>query len=888
VKNALKLELLETRSLPTTSVFTTAFSHLTTFTDRPLASAIPQFDTMGGQRTLQSVQIISNIELDSSISGTVTNDSSTAATEQATVTDASISVTGAGFTGPLTVTQATLLDTGPLNCPGETTRTIGPFSASLTDSSDITLTGAALAPFIGTGTLSYTTSSTADSADQVTGGSNIAKHTIISATGTATVEIIYTFVTNPLLVTTASPALTLGAAAPTLIDSATLSRGTNPTGAITFTLTGPGGFSFTHTDIVSGNGTYTAGATLPAAGLVAGTYTWSAHYSGDGNNASANDEGGTAEQTVVKKARPSVVTTASPNVTVGATGATLSDSATLSGGLFETGTIRFTLMGPGGLSLTYVDAVHGNGTYAASATLTAGAIAGTYTWSAVYSGDGNNLTAIDQGGTAEQTLVSRIIPPESIVPPPLPGQSTISGSVFLDPAQQGNFVPPDIALPGVTITLTGVTSNGTSVIASVVTDINGHFSFTGLQPGSYDLVESQPPNFIPGTNFPGDLGGTPNVDVIDSITVGASQTGVNYRFTQLSLTPQAISKQQLLSSSIGVEQLTAPAGTGVTTVANPFAASGLAPGGHYLVTGAGFGQSPQVSVYNPTGKLIAQFYAYDPRFQGGVRVALGDVNGDGTPDIIAAAGPGGSPDIRVFDGHTGALSDEFMAYDPHWTGGVFVAAGDINHDGNADIVTSPDAGGGPEVKVFSGKALTQGNTDLLADFMACDPRFNGGVRVALGDVDHDGTLDLITGPGAGSGPDVRIFGGHNLAVAGPNSDIIRELLAFAPNYSGGVNVAAIDTNGDGFTDIVVSGATTSAEVRVFSGLDGTLLADFLAENHIEVAGINVAAVLGPTPAIVTAGGSTSLVQVLDASTHAVLDSFFAAPSQATGVYVGGI
>src|SRR5207253_20438 len=104
---------------------------------------------------------------------------------------------------------------------------------------------------------------------------------------------------NPSIVTTASSAITLGTTPPTITDSAFLSGGYSPTGSIVFTLKLGSTTVFTTSDPVSGNGTYSASYTLPTTGTVTGTYTWSAHYSGDGNNNAADDQGGAAEQTIV-------------------------------------------------------------------------------------------------------------------------------------------------------------------------------------------------------------------------------------------------------------------------------------------------------------------------------------------------------------------------------------------------------------------------------------------------------------------------------------------------------------------------------------------------------------------------------------------------------------
>lgn len=283
------------------------------------------------------------------------------------------------------------------------------------------------------------------------------------------------------------------------------------------------------------------------------------------------------------------------------------------------------------------------------------------------------------------------------------------------------------------------------------------------------------------------------------------------------------------------------------------------------VTGAGQGGGPAVNVYSGIdNSVLASFFAFDSSFTGGVQTAVADVNNDGISDVIVGAGPGGGPRVIVYNGATNFTTTlfDFFAFSSSFTGGVDVAGGDFNADGFADIVVGAGPGGGPQVNIFDGRT---GN--VLTQFYAYDQSFRGGVTVAVGDVDGSSFNSVITGAGAGGGSHVKSFRNSRFFMIGdtpilPGNQSISmnqtgEFMAYEAAYTGGVQVAVGLNSGTpygGFYRILTGTLTGGPEVTIWQSVESEdinmdtpdivfeKVSDFFAFDSTQTTGVRVGSV----------------------------------------------
>ncbi len=166
-----------------------------------------------------------------------------------------------------------------------------------------------------------------------------------------------------------------------------------------------------------------------------------------------------------------------------------------------------------------------------------------------------------------------------------------------------------------------------------------------------------------------------------------------------------------------------------------------------------------------------------------VSVAVGDLTGDGEPDLVTANW--GANDVSVLMGNGDGTFEPAVPYTTgRWPSSV--AVGDLTGDGDLDLVIV----NGFDVNVLlgNGDGTFQAELDYPTD---SDPS-----SVAVGDFNGDGKLDLVTGNGGGDAYTVSMLLGNGDGSFQPSVDYATGL---QPSM-----VAVGDFNGDGELDIVTA------------------------------------------------------------------------------------
>lgn len=209
---------------------------------------------------------------------------------------------------------------------------------------------------------------------------------------------------------------------------------------------------------------------------------------------------------------------------------------------------------------------------------------------------------------------------------------------------------------------------------------------------------------------------------------------------------------------------------------------------------------------------ITSLGSYNQTGTGGTDVAMGDLNGDGIIDMVTTGGTGifGFATIRLGNGDGTFGTHTTLNSSSSSTNSV--ALGDINNDGILDLVTAGMSSGTPSATIFIGNG--DGTFGASISYTT-ETGGSASTSVKLADLNSDGNLDLITSGGATGGlMSVRLGDGNG--TFGSKT----QYSSFGTNPLSEVSIG--DLNNDGILDLVSIDSGRSGYTTFFLGNgDGT-------------------------------------------------------------------
>ncbi|MDD5716040.1 MAG: hypothetical protein PHF98_05140 [Patescibacteria group bacterium] len=260
-----------------------------------------------------------------------------------------------------------------------------------------------------------------------------------------------------------------------------------------------------------------------------------------------------------------------------------------------------------------------------------------------------------------------------------------------------------------------------------------------------------------------------------------------------------------------------------------------------IVITPGAGVESRIKAFELDGTEMANTLAFNEGFTGGVNLATGDFDGDHKEDIAVTPIGAGGPNIRIYTYNVAEeefeLMDWFFGYSEEFRGGVNLASGDLDSDGVDELIVTPRGAMAPIVKVFRYSAADQ-EFDLVDSVTAYQDTFFGGVQVATGDVDSDGNDDIIVAPFLNGGPNIRIY-----TLNGSDElELLDWLMAYDSSYRGTLSMQVGDTDGDGSNEVVLAPKTlgdSTVKVLRYQGGDFEEVDSFMAYDAHFMGGVNL-------------------------------------------------
>jgi len=246
-------------------------------------------------------------------------------------------------------------------------------------------------------------------------------------------------------------------------------------------------------------------------------------------------------------------------------------------------------------------------------------------------------------------------------------------------------------------------------------------------------------------------------------------------------------------------------------------------GSEEIIAVGGVGNQGLLKILDSKGQNINSWLPFGAEFKGGISVAVGDTDNDGQVEIVVAPKSQYRPAVKIYE-INGSLQREFLAYNKEHFGGVNVAIGDVNGDKKNEIIAAPNFGLMPKVKIFDGAAFE------LKNFLAYSVKFTGGVNLAIGDIDNNGIMDILCGAGKTGAPHITAYRYDGTRLV--------SFFAYNANFTGGVNVLAGDWNNDGRTDILTMAAVGGGpHLRIFDFYGKVIKEGFLYKKDFRGGGL---------------------------------------------------